>query len=736
MYTAACVRRIFAAALTALISFQNVDAASLKAQKLIKSTKDCFTKQYRSFSQTNQLPGAGVDPASLAPYSTVLKDGYMYIDCVKDMMLESGDKFGDGKFSYKLQKNANVSIVHYTELIRKEDRKPMTHDVCFKFCRTLPQMGFFGIAYGRDCYCMPYYKTVAGDSSMCDEVCEGSSGTMCGGKTKTSIFEMHMCEDTAKELSSSADSAFGAAHSGETIAASLQTKAAGIQKLAAEMQTALGQVGDPVASNLMQASKVWAGKLEAGAKAASKSAKSLKALVAKADNLLKGNFTSSSDVTVAEKLMEQIDAEKGVTKDKSKDAWKLLQEASRGTGSYLRQQQYYPLMYFVNKTYVDVPTTCGGDWDQHTIFGVTPDECASACDRQTVKPECIGFSFYEGDDTGLCLLFSRFTSVTYYTKCAAEPSFAQVHEKPSKNKMRIMEPVPILAQVQASTNGYIDFSNTQVVVNNLGGLGPDSGDAELRYAGVGEIKGKAIDLVIKASGYEKAPNSKNGLFGKMGQISIKAGSAVTLKFMFQDQSTKLAVEIPDFFFSFFDIDMQLGVVEEQIIISDYVDFYASEGYEFTETKEADGRTAFQSVRAGEACDNPTDPTNLGIACNNVDQKKRAVTFRFIEKSAFTVTLTAKCLRDCPDAGRNFLFSTPSAVDPVTTTTTTTTERRDIKGSTTTITTTTPPVLVNPSSTQCYAKLEDFVGTNLSPDPSGKCRLCLKKATKANRCLGS
>lgn len=299
-----------------------------------------------------------------------------------------------------------------------------------------------------------------------------------------------------------------------------------------------------------------------------------------------------------------------------------------------------------------------------------------------------------------------------------------------------MEPVPILAQVQASTKGYIDFSNTQVVVNNLGGLGPDSGDAELRYAGVGEIEGKAIDLVIKASGYEKAPNSKNGLFGKMGQISIKAGSAVTLKFMFQDQSTKLAVEIPDFFFSFFDIDMQLGVVEEKIIISDYADFYASEGYEFTETKEADGRTAFRSVKAGEACDNPTDPTKLVIACNNVDQKKRAVTFRFIEKSAFTVTLTATCLRDCPDAGRNFLFSTPSAVDPVTTTTTTTTERRDIKGSTTTITTTTPPVLVNPSSTQCYAKLEDFVGTNLSPDPSGKCRLCLKKATKANRCLGS
>jgi hypothetical protein len=300
-----------------------------------------------------------------------------------------------------------------------------------------------------------------------------------------------------------------------------------------------------------------------------------------------------------------------------------------------------------------------------------------------------------------------------------------------------MEPVPVLAQVQDVLTGYINFDNAQVVVNNLGGLGPDTGDAVLRYAGVGELNGKAIDLVIKASGYEKGPNSKNGLFGKMGQISIKDGSTVHLKFMFQDQSTKSAVTIPDFLFSFLDIDMQNGVVEEKFIIGDYADFYAVQGYEFTETKEADGRTAFRSVKAGEACDNPTDPMDLGLTCNNVDQKKRAVTFRFIEKSAFTVTLTLKCLRDCPNAGRNFLFSTPSAIDPVKTPTTTTTDSAiGIKGVTTATTTTTPPVPLNPSLTQCYAKLEDFVGTNLSPDPSGKCQLCLKKATKANRCFVS
>lgn len=35
---------------------------------------------------------------------------------------------------------------------------------------------------------------------------------------------------------------------------------------------------------------------------------------------------------------------------------------------------------------------------------------------------------------------------------------------------------------------------------------------------------------------------------------------------------------------------------------------------------------------------------------------------------------------------------------------------------------------------CYAKLSRFEGTTLKPDASGKCKECLKKATKANRCF--
>merc|ERR1719230_2399526 len=83
----------------------------------------------------------------------------------------------------------------------------MDQEVCFEFCRTVPDMMSFGLIHGRDCYCAPYYKMMAGDSSQCDAVCEGKSTTMCGGMTKSSIFTMHMCADTAEDLKGAADKA-------------------------------------------------------------------------------------------------------------------------------------------------------------------------------------------------------------------------------------------------------------------------------------------------------------------------------------------------------------------------------------------------------------------------------------------------------------------------------------------------------------------------------------------------
>merc|ERR1719379_3166515 len=148
--------------------------------------------------QMKSVPGAGID--KFTPFETVLKDGFLQTDCIKDYMYYRGDKFGDNKYDYKLGPVSNVSIVHYDAFVAKEDRETMTQKVCFEFCRTVPDMLFFGITNGRDCYCEPYYKPMESDSSECDAVCEGDTTLMCGGKKKSSIFGMHFCDSTGEDL--------------------------------------------------------------------------------------------------------------------------------------------------------------------------------------------------------------------------------------------------------------------------------------------------------------------------------------------------------------------------------------------------------------------------------------------------------------------------------------------------------------------------------------------------------
>merc|ERR1719272_1121943 len=129
---------------------------------------DCWKKRPTSLVQN---PGAGID--GFKPFERVEKDGFYSVDCVKDYMFSFGDKFGDNKHDYKLGGVSNVSIVHYAAHVPKEDRKSMTQKICFEFCRTVPDMLFFGLLNGRECYCEPYYKKMESDSSACDSVCEG-----------------------------------------------------------------------------------------------------------------------------------------------------------------------------------------------------------------------------------------------------------------------------------------------------------------------------------------------------------------------------------------------------------------------------------------------------------------------------------------------------------------------------------------------------------------------------------
>merc|ERR1719313_28315 len=115
-------------------------------------------------------------------------------------MLTGGDKFGNDADQYKMD-YANVAVAKYDELILDENKEAMTPTVCFEFCRSLPDMVYFGIADGRTCYCTPFYVPRPGDEEQCNANCAGDSTVMCGNmKGKSSIFEMHLCNDIAEDL--------------------------------------------------------------------------------------------------------------------------------------------------------------------------------------------------------------------------------------------------------------------------------------------------------------------------------------------------------------------------------------------------------------------------------------------------------------------------------------------------------------------------------------------------------
>uniref|UniRef100_A0A7S0ADX7 WSC domain-containing protein n=1 Tax=Pyrodinium bahamense TaxID=73915 RepID=A0A7S0ADX7_9DINO len=367
-------------------------------------------------------PGAGMDPDGIQPFQTVLKDGFFMATCAKDYLLSYGDKFGDGKYSYKLGTVMNVSIVHYTSHVAKEDRQPMTHEVCFEFCRTVPNMSNFGITNGRDCYCAPFFKPMESDSSDCDATCEGNPSQICGGKVKSTLFSMHECMDTEanlREVSAKATTALAAL---EGSLGAVNSSWQGMQDSAAKWLTKFGAAGDPAASDLMKAAKVFAGELEHTAEAKAAIHTALKKGTTEAESLEGKNFLELATASQAEALTSSMEKLVADAEDAAETLDELDALASPSGAEYSAAanatKQYFPLMYFVDKKYAKMPATCTGKPVSKPMVAVSTDECAHACDAQVES--CVGFSFIPspgGASPSICFLFSKLTEVMYYTEC-------------------------------------------------------------------------------------------------------------------------------------------------------------------------------------------------------------------------------------------------------------------------------------------------------------------------------
>jgi len=386
--------------------------------------------QVYKVNQSN--PGAGLNVKDQKGYGTVMKDGFYEVACVKDYMYNHGDAAGANKHEYEIGSRSNVSIVHYSMMVPKEDREAMSHEVCFNFCRTVPDMLFFGLTAGRECYCEPYFKPMAGDSSACDAVCEGTPTTMCGGMAKSSVFQMHFCNTMGEDLAAAAEKAESFLKDATPIGEAAMGDAEALQSAAQAGQDAFGKAGDTVMSDLMQSAKVFAGEFQHKVEDATKIGSKLDEEVSEANG--KFDFTDPASMKKAEdtmKNMEETLAKLEAAKEEGMDLHELARGTEYSKDGELKEaegeplKQYKPTMYFVDKEFDSVPSTCGGETLKKPMLASDAQDCAAACDSE--GNACAGFSYVNVADAKdkVCFLFSKFKSVTYYTECKSEKSFLQ-----------------------------------------------------------------------------------------------------------------------------------------------------------------------------------------------------------------------------------------------------------------------------------------------------------------------
>jgi len=195
------------------------------------------------------------------------------------------------------------------------------------------------------------------------------------------------------------------------------------------------------------------------------------------------------------------------------------------------------------------------------------------------------------------------------------------------------------------------FNLSLPVQNNLGGLGPDSGVAEMRFQHVLVVNGHAIDLKIVADvGYEAHDIESNvPKVEGMGQIGVKTGTTgdFTLGLFSAGSDRPVAA---NFSLSLFDIDGTFGGgAMETVFIAGFSEAYLSNTTEIYRADSEDG-ALFTATGGGSSNDKPISSNRSLMTKQQID---RSITAKFEEAKEVKLSLGSTGRRQ--DNGRIFWF---------------------------------------------------------------------------------
>jgi hypothetical protein len=236
------------------------------------------------------------------------------------------------------------------------------------------------------------------------------------------MFAMHMCASTKEDLSQWSTKASSVMSEMSAKVNTAREHSQNMQQGAERLQKSFGAVGDTAATKLMQDAKDFAGTLVHKAEEADEIHAKLDVLVKASASIT--DFSDAASVTKAEGIMEETQnmVEAGVAAMDELDIIVALANPTPEVPGAAKQ--YFPVMYFVDRNYEEVPSSCGGEAVGEPIVSESSDGCASACDANIHS--CVAFQYFGGPQK-LCFLFSRLKEASYYTGCGK--SFLQIDTK-------------------------------------------------------------------------------------------------------------------------------------------------------------------------------------------------------------------------------------------------------------------------------------------------------------------
>jgi len=200
-----------------------------------------------------------------------------------------------------------------------------------------------------------------------------------------------------------------------------------------------------------------------------------------------------------------------------------------------------------------------------------------------------------------------------------------------------------------------ELTLSNLTVNNLGGLGPDSGtDHTITYGNVFPEADVKVNLVIAVSGSYRPKNSgRNGRKGSFGVLNVRSGYEAGLRFNLVNAITGAPETVPGFFFSIYDLDTGAtdGTGVEYVEVSGYRSYKTFETTEVLAEPIDASSGMFYGTTNGYGFDNPKNFVNL-----TAGQKKRLVSYEFPHTDHFHIGFGATRGK----GGRNLYFRGASA----------------------------------------------------------------------------